>query len=138
MHSIHSIAVDKLNYHDIVTKIESKPDKNEVGPVDFVVTFRFDLVVFVGGKSFLASRRGSVAPRYIVQVAHGVDLEDIGEHGHHDHIRDKADGVVLKVLHEIQRAHHHRQDVDSEHDHSSEAERAKVSIGLILPIAIRG
>ena len=118
MHRWHSIAINELNDHDIVTHIKGKPDKNEIGPVDFVVTFRFYLVVFVGGESFLTGRCGPVTPRYIMQVAHGVDLEDIGEDGHHYHIGDKADGVVLKVLQEIHWAHHHWQDVDSKHDHT--------------------
>jgi len=73
-----------------------------------------------------------------MQVAHRIDLEYIGEDWHHEHVRYESDRVVLEVLQEIHRAHYHRQDVNSEHDDASEAQRAKVGLVLVHPIAVGG
>ena len=37
-----------------------------------------------------------------MQVAHGIDLEDIGEDGHHEHVRDETKAIVFEVGEEVE------------------------------------
>ena len=40
-----------------------------------------------------------------MQIAHGINLEYVCEDGHHKHVADEAEGVVLEVSQEVERAH---------------------------------
>ena len=57
-----------------------------------------------------------------MQVAHGVDLEDVREHGHHEKVRDQANRVLLEISKEVKRTHDHGQDVHHEHDDASDTQ----------------
>ena len=72
-----------------------------------------------------------------MQVAHGVDLEDVREDGHHEHVRDEAERVAFEVAQEVERAHKARQHVDRQHDNASQTQRAEVCLrrGHVLPLA---
>ena len=87
-------------------------------------------------EGFLTRGRRSVAPTDIVQVAHGVDLEHVREDGHHEHVRTESKHIVLEVLAEVERAHYHWQDVDRQHDDTSQTKRAEVGlVAHLLPTA---
>ena len=66
-----------------------------------------------------------------MQVAHSVDLENVGEHGHHEHVADKAESVVLEVAQVVQWAHDARQQVDRQHDDTCKAEQTEVGLWVV-------
>lgn len=86
----------------------TKPTKHEVCSKNFVVAFGFILFFFVCCKSFLTRTGRSIAPRDVVQVAYGVNLEQICKSGYHSDIRDEANYIFGEVHDEVHWAHCHR------------------------------
>ena len=74
-HKLSIGRVDQLDNHDVVARVGSQPEEDEVGAEHLVVTLRLQLGLLVRSEGLLTCRGRSVAPRHIVQVAHRVDLE---------------------------------------------------------------
>lgn len=63
-----------------------------------------------------------------MQIAHGVDLEDVGEDWHHCHVGDEAEHVVFEVCKTVEWSHQDGQNVATEHYDGGHTEQTEVSI----------
>ena len=75
-----SLVVDKLVNHDVVNDVGDQPEEHKVGSKYFIVPFDLGLVFLVGCECLSSSGGWSVTPRDVMQVAHGIYLEYVGEH----------------------------------------------------------
>ena len=67
-----------------------------------------------------------------MQVAHGIDLEDVGKHWHQEHVRDETKRVMLEVLHPIQWSQGKWYEVHAEHEDTGKSEQTEVMICAIF------
>ena len=72
-----------------------------------------------------------------MQVAHGVSLENCGEHWKHEQESEESHGVLLEVHDSVDWTHQQRQEVEREADHARKAKCAEIclSIWVVLELA---
>jgi len=69
---------------------------------------------------------GSVTPGNVVEVAHGVDLQNVSEGGQQNDVGDHTDEVGPGVVKEVKWSHNDWNKVNGEHDGSADRENLEV------------
>ena len=118
--------LDKLDNHDVVDDVACQPEQHKVGPVHLVLHLDFGLSLFVRCVSLSSRRGGPITPRDIMQVAHGINLEHVGDHWHQQHERKEPKGVLLEVSQKVDWSEKEWQCVDRQHDDSSQGKPVEV------------
>jgi len=66
-----------------------------------------------------------------MEVAHGVDTEDVGEEGNHDQVCHQSKHIATEVLKEVDWTEKHWHEVNGKHDHSCQHKEGEVSFVLL-------
>lgn len=68
-----------------------------------------------------------------MQVAEAVDAEDVDEHGDEQDVAEEANRVATHVAQEVDGPHEHRDQVDRQHDDTSEHQWREIRIARRIP-----
>ena len=130
--SVLSVNVhQRVDVHGVATVAED-PEAEELDSEELVAILQFLSFGSIRSDSVLtgSSRSRSVTPRDVVEVAHCVDLEDVGEGWEQEDVADHADEVRFPVVDEVEWSHHEGDEVNHQHDYSADGEDLDVvSVG---------
>ena len=113
-----------VDIHGICTVAED-PETEELTSEELVAVLQLFGLGSVGGDCVLTGAScwgscGSVTPGDVVKVAHGVDLQNVGEGGQQKDVGNHTDHVGLGVVDEVKWSHEDWNKVNGEHDDSAE------------------
>lgn len=127
----------RVDVHGISTVTED-PETEELDSEQLVAVLQFLSFGCVGGDCVLAGGAcwgscRSVTPGDVVEVAHGVDLQNVSEGGQQKNVTNHTDEVGLGVVNEVKRSHHDWYKVNAEHDGSAEGENLEMVPVIFFP-----